>query len=282
MIDLPEGLQSSILSRFCDGRSIAIFFEVLFSNKQLRQLAFDLVRDALVDRYKRLAEVEFNNYEEIRDVLDIIREEIRMCRVAEDVNGQMICDEGDATLRESVAKNISSWCAIIEYFDTMRLQTGDRSGEFVLWCGQLKTHQGFGTIQRAELASALWTVTSMDYVFDQLELNNHYLTHPARDSLQPSLLESPYGMLNVEAKEDFDVLQRIRHALRPDPNSARFMLVPSQMEYEPTLGFALNQHQVKRKCLLFHWDGNDEGDFEYSLTRLAENVKRILQRIRND
>mmetsp|Transcript_22091 Transcript_22091/g.32703 ORF Transcript_22091/g.32703 Transcript_22091/m.32703 type:complete len:210 (+) Transcript_22091:321-950(+) len=205
-----------------------------------------------------------------------------MCRVFQDVNGQMTCDEGDGTLRESVAKNISSWCAIIEYFDTMRLQRGERSGEFVLWCGKLKTQQGFGTIQRAELSSALWTVTSMDYVFDQLELNNHYLTYPTIDTLPPSVIESPYGILNMESKEDIDVLQRIRYYLRPDPDTARFLLVPSQMEYEPTLGFALNQHLMERKGLLFYWDGNDEGDFEYSLTRLAENVKRILQRIRND
>ena len=279
MIDLPEGLQSSILSRYCDGKSIAIFFEVLFSSNTLRQLAFDLTRDALVDRYTHLAEFEYSNYEEIRDVLDVIREEIRMCRIIQDANGQMSGDEGQVTFRESVAKKISDWCAIIEYFDIMKSQRGERSGEFVLWCGELKTQQGFGTIQKAALSSALWTVTSMDYLHDQLELSNHYLTHPAIDNLPPSVLEAPYGVLDVESEEDYDVLQRIQYSLRSNPDSARFFLVPSQMEYELTLGFALNQDLVKRKGLIFHWDGNDEGDFEYSLTRLAENVRRILQRL---
>jgi len=279
MIDLPEGLQSSILSRYGDGKSISIFFEVLFSNNTLRNLAFDLIRDALVDRYKHLAEVVFNNYEEIRDVLDVIREEIRTCRVVLGANGQMLCDEGEATFRESIAKKISDWCAIIEYFDLMRMQRGEKSGEFVLWCGELKTQQGFGTIKKAALSSALWTVTSMDYMHDQLELNNQYLTYPAIDGVPPSIVEAPYGVLNMDSEKDSDVLRRIKYSLRSDTESTRFILVPSQMEYEPTLGFALNQCLGKRKGLAVHWDGDDEGNFEYSLTRLAENVRRILQRL---
>jgi len=288
MLGLPEVVQSQILSSFCDGKSISTFFHVILCNQSLNPVAFDLVRDALVDRYKNLASSEqfqLGNHEEIRDVLDIVREEIRTCKVVKSAIGggrRMVIDDGDASFREGVAAKISDYCAIIDYFDKMRLQKSETFGEFILWCGELQLQQG-GKIRRACLSSKSWTVTAMDFFHDQLELNNHCLTHPAAASCDflPSLMESPFGILDMELETDEAAFQRTRHSLSGDPDSSRYFLVPSQMEYEPTIGFAMNPNPnfTHRRCLTCHWDECDEGDFEYSLSRLSENAIRILSRL---
>lgn len=277
MLGLPEVVQSQILSSFCDGKSISTYFHVIHCNQSLNQISFDLIRDALVDRYKNLAsDKQFGNNEEVKDVLDIIREDIRTCQVISSVEGRMLIDDGETSLREGVAKKVSDYCAIVDYFDNMRFQGSETMNEFILWCGQLRT-QG-GIIQRACLSSRIWTVTAMDFFHDQLELNNYSLTHPASDDFIPSLFETPFGFLDVELESDSELFKRTQFGLSEEPSSRRYFLVPSQMEYEPTIGFALSSG-TQRSCLICHWDQDDEGDFEYSLTRLSENAKRILRRL---
>jgi len=284
MISIPDVVQSQILSSFLDGKSISTYFHVLLSNSSLQSGAFHLIRDALVDRYVNLAKSEhFEHNDEVRDVLDIIREDIRTCPVqlletgrnAIDVEGQIGTSSADGCL----VTKISEWCAIIDYFERMRARIGEWAGEFTIWCGELKA-QSHGTIHQASISTVFWTVTAMDHFHDQLELNSHYLTHPAIHN--ESLVEMPFGKLDVTLTSDDTVFQRILYSLNSDAGSPRYsVLVPSHMEYEATIGFALNDFPSKRKNLVCYWDGDDNGDYEYSLSHLGQNAIRILSRLNN-
>jgi hypothetical protein len=284
MIGLPDGVQSAILANYCDGKSIASFYEAASSCISLRCTIFDIIRDALVGRYLNLSQTYYRTYDEIRDVLDIIREEIRKSRATLNSDGAIIilCSNDLPSFSELAAKRVSDWCAIVEYFDKMRCQMGDKHGYFTLWVGSLETQSGFGSLHKASLSSMYWSVTAMDYLYNELELNNHYLMHPASDgSVFQSTTESHFGMLHVEDDNDEKVLGRIEYSLSNDPSSSRFILVPSQMEYDPTMGFSRNQYYPSRqRSLVFLWDGQDDGDFEDALSKLAENIKRVLVRMR--
>lgn len=278
MFGLPEVVQSQILASFCDGKSISTYFHAILCSESSNPIAFDLVRDALVHRYKNLASMkQLGDQEEVRDVLDIIREEIRTCKVIKTTSGSVVINDSDTSFRESLSTKISDYCAIVDYFDKTRMQELEKSGEFVLWNGELRT-QG-GRIRNASLSTKIWSITAMDFFHDQLELYNDCFTHPASSDFSSSLVESPYGTLSVDLEQDKAVFQRTRHSLSGDPDSLRFFLVPSQMEYEPTVGFAIHPMDASMMCLLCHWDQNDEGDFEYSLMRFPENAIRILKRL---
>eukprot|EP00557_Chaetoceros_sp_GSL56_P002385 CAMPEP_0176487346 /NCGR_PEP_ID=MMETSP0200_2-20121128/6078_1 /TAXON_ID=947934 /ORGANISM="Chaetoceros sp., Strain GSL56" /LENGTH=282 /DNA_ID=CAMNT_0017884159 /DNA_START=114 /DNA_END=962 /DNA_ORIENTATION=- len=282
MIGLPDSVQSAILAIYCDGKSIASFYAAVSSSRTLRGVIFDITRDALVGRYLNLSHTFYRTQDEIRDVLDIIREEIRKSRAMIDSHGTLMCYDDVTSISELAAKRVSDWCAIIEYFDKMRVQTGDKYGYFILWIGSLETQSGFGSLHKASLSSAYWSVTAMDYLHNELELNNHYIMHPVSyDSELLSGTESYFGKLYVEDENDKQVLARIEYSLSTDPNSSRFILVPSQMEYEPTIGFSRNIYYPSRqKSLAFLWNGQDNGDFEDALSKLAENIKRVLLRLK--
>lgn len=281
---LPENIISQLLSTYCDGRSFSTFFHVLLGNRTLCSFAFSVLRDALVDRYITLASPEtyIGENREIRDCLDIIREDIRTCSVIQsDTDGRLVCNHDEYS---DVSTLVSEWCAILDYFDYMRLRKGH---DFVLWCGPMHS-QGLGTMEVTYLSSSFWTVTSMDYLYKELELNNHCLTHPAIDTLHPDV--SHYGILEVGTKEDIEILNRIRYGMSPDlASGSRYnILVPGHQEYEPTMGFSrpeestfLDSYQGRHNhSLAFLWVGHDEGgDFEHSLSRLGENVIRILSRM---
>lgn len=271
MIELPESVQSSILSVFCDGKSILNYYIALKSNESLRSVVLHMTRDALVGRYKNYANVDFAKDDEVRDVLDFVREEIRTYKVTKN-NERIVIGEGGES------KKISDWCAIVQYFDVMKSNTGENAGEFILWSGSLKTQQGL-RLQNCKLSSKYWSVEAMDYLYNELELNNQYLCHPATEGLAPSIIESgAFAFLDVDSEDDAEYLDRINYSMSTDPDSARYILVPSQMEYDATMGFSVNQYFMDRKGFLFYWDGEDESDFDYSFQRLAENVKRILSR----
>ncbi len=351
---LPEMVQSQILSSFCDGKSISTYFHILLTNHQLRPYAFNIIRDALVDRYKNLAAQCVNigtgqirsEDEEVRDVVDIIREDIRKCTTRE-----MEDDDGTNNTRISImattggtggyqddgyARNIvalvSEWCAIADYFELNTIKTlkstiqqdhhhhhhhqqqqhqysqstspdettTEESNvverrEYVVWCGQLIKHGLM--IERSILTTPYWTITALDYFHEELELNSSsYLTHPSASGiLQPfetatsggsggsggdGNASALYGSLHVLLHEDADAMHRIRYSMSDDPDSQRFYLVPNQMEWEPCMGFALNVDDPK--SLSCEWNGEDGGDFDYSLSHFASNVIRILRRISGD
>eukprot|EP01083_Nonionella_stella_P148148 468525_1 len=275
-MDLSEVVQSQILSSFCDGKSVSTYFHVLLGNTSLRQFAFDILRDALVDRFKRLAlGSHAKSSEEAKDVLDIIREEIRTCVIKRSTDGRWIINNSE--YRESGITKYSQWCAIVDYFENMQL--GRQRAEYIVWCGGLNA-QGL-RIERACVSTPYWTVTAMDYLYDELELNsNNYLTHPATfHNLPPSFREAPYGKLHINSERDTDYWNRVCYSLSEDPSSTRHVLVPSQMEYEPQLGFSLSL--ADPKALHCYWDGDDGGDLEYSLSRFGENATRIMTRLRN-
>lgn len=267
-MNIHEGVQSSLLSSFCDGKSISTYFHVLICSYSFQHVAFTIIRDALVDRYSCLAK---ENDKEARDVLDIIREDVRTFKDTHSIGGTLDYTNGMVT-------KISEWCAIVDYFDRMRAQSGVRAREFIIWCGQLET-RGFGKMEQACVSTLRWTVTAMDHFYDQLELSNHYLTHPATQGLPTSVVDIPFGKLEVNSESDDAVLQRILYSLNLDVESPRYsFLVPSHLEYEPTMGFSLND-TCQRRSLICYWDEDDMGDFEYSLSRLGENSVRILSRL---
>jgi len=105
--------------------------------------------------------------------------------------------------------------------------------------------------------------------------------HPVSDSFELlSATESYFGMLHID-ENDEQVLARIEYSLSTDPSSSRFILVPSQMEYEPTMGFSRNIYYPSRqKGLAFLWNGQDDGAFEVALSKLAGNIKRVLIRMK--
>uniref|UniRef100_A0A7S4MVZ8 Uncharacterized protein n=1 Tax=Odontella aurita TaxID=265563 RepID=A0A7S4MVZ8_9STRA len=274
LASLNDPLQSQILSTFCDGKSMSTFFIVLRGNQIHRPFAFDVLRDALVDRYKNLARTGvLSKNMEVRDCLDVIREDIRTCGIIDSDDGTLVCDDDEYS---DVVAKVSQWCAIVDYFDSMKSRS-----DFVLWAGPIQT-QGFGKIESASVSSPFWTVTALDYFYQELELNNHYLTHPSTNGLPSSLVDSPFGMLKVDTEGDVERLGRVQYSLSSDPDSgSRFALVPSQQEYEPTFCFALpsgSSSSYKHTLALF-WEGEDDIDFEYSLRRIGENVIRLLSRL---
>ena len=61
-------------------------------------------------------------------------------------------------------------------------------GELVVWCGNI---QVYGIkLHRASISTKYWSVTAMDYFYNQMELNDPNLNHPAR--MIEGMTDSPY------------------------------------------------------------------------------------------
>mmetsp|Transcript_2628 Transcript_2628/g.3821 ORF Transcript_2628/g.3821 Transcript_2628/m.3821 type:complete len:325 (+) Transcript_2628:135-1109(+) len=323
-MDLPESVQSSILSQYSDASSILFYFVAIlsssststsYSKQQHYITSYSTLKDALVHRYKDLAE-KHKHEEELKDVLDIIREEIRTSKlifISKTKNNNeetpnvgnvylSINDAAAAATTESLYQKVSDWCAILSYFDTMKKKqqhlSTTNTNEYILWCGPITSHHVTGKINCAYVTSNIWTITSLDYLYNTLELCNEYLTHPYtsyQEEESLDLISFPYGYLRVfsgkKNEKDVSLLKRIQYVIEPNNYNDLVdvlsnVIVPSQMEYEDVLkvGFGYDYKKADDDDdhkLLFYWDGEDEGDFEYSLSRFADNVKRILVRMKH-
>lgn len=262
---LPAEVLSQILSSFCDGKSISTFQIVARGDPSRRESHFALVQDALVHRYVKLANKLQHHGDEVKDVLDAIREDIRTAGP----------DDND----DDVDK-VPEWCAILDYFDGLK-----QNSDWIVWCGPVGT--AFGQVQ-AFVTTPLWTVGALQYWYHELELVQFSLVRPAYGPrIDPESI--PYGRLEGLQERDSEILVRLRHTMSPDPVSGQFAVVPNHMEYDPTLCFTVpmdpsgqNDQLTLTGPLICHWDGSDGYGWEDSIDRLGENVIRIMSRYCDD
>jgi hypothetical protein len=109
--ELPDTALAAILSGFCDGKTISTLALNVVSNRSGHCRFWNICRNVLVERYIRLSRhgsllssSSSSAYEEIRDVLDITREDIRLSTN----------DDDD----DDMITKFSHWCAILDYFET--------------------------------------------------------------------------------------------------------------------------------------------------------------------
>jgi hypothetical protein len=222
---LPAEVLASVLGKFSRGKTISTFLMVACSHRELRPTAYSLCRGALVQRYIELsthpALVPTVSYSEIRDVLDVIREDIRL---SNDDDDQMMA-------------MFSEWCAILDYFEIQLEATNPphfRCPQWIIWCGQLGIT--YGRIN-AYLATPDWSVCALQYWRNQ-ELLQFTLTHPRHtDYAFISEDRIPYGTLI--GLQNMDRLRLERqcsdlevHALRDVSDPRRFCLVPLNESYD--------------------------------------------------
>jgi hypothetical protein len=213
--DLPDTALAAILSGFCDGKTIStLALNVVSSSRGSHGPRFwNLCRNVLVERYVRLSSGPLRAYEEIRDVLDITREDIRLSTNDED---------------DSIVTKFSYWCGILDYFETQlhifqqqQQQQDDvaaaagsskqqclrrrREPQWIVWRGTMTLPTG-GEIE-AYLTTPHWTVGAMRF-WKQMEQENVAYCRPSPQNFvfrQPPIDDSnvnvenqrvvPYGTL---------------------------------------------------------------------------------------
>jgi len=285
-MSLREGLSddiiSQILASFADGKSISTFYLTLQSCRLFRHdVAFNIIRNALVHRLKSLAaddRLKPSRCEEMRDCIDILREEIRTGGV--DIETGRLVDDGAriSDLSKSAMTVASEWCAVVDYFDCNLCLD-----EYVVWVGQVNTR--FGRMGAVCIRTPFWSITNLQYMHMQIDLGCEALVPPNPTSSFRHLLDQPYGSLTALTGSDGEVMERLRTAMSVDEESNRFALTPNQFEYEDsTIAFTptpndqasreMLQHERHLRCL---WDQRDEIDFDESLTNFGEDCLRILK-----
>jgi hypothetical protein len=226
--NLPSEVFASVLGKFCDGKAISTFLLVVCGDRTLRSTAYSICRGALVQRFIEIS----NNTQfvrntgatctEIRDVLDVIREEIRLSH-----------DDDD-----QIMSKFSKWCAILDYFeiqlDATITNSRFRCPQWIVWCGQLELP--YGEIN-GYLTTPDWNVCALQY-WRNKEVSHLTLAHP-RNAEYSFIAEyqNLYGALF--GREDADRLRLQRqcsdlevHTLRDTSSSQRFSLVPLNESYE--------------------------------------------------
>jgi hypothetical protein len=112
--ELPDTALAAILSGFCDGKTISTLALNVMSGRGRNsghRRFWNICRNVLVERYIRLSRhgsllsssSSSTAYEEIRDVVDITREDIRLSTNDDD---------------DDMITKFSHWCAILDYFET--------------------------------------------------------------------------------------------------------------------------------------------------------------------
>jgi hypothetical protein len=176
--DLPDTALAAILSGFCDGKTISTLALNLVSSRGGHGPRFwNVCRNVLVERYVRLTHGPLHAYEEIRDVLDITREDIRLSTNEDD----------------DIVTKFSHWCAILDYFETQlhifqQLQQQQqkqrtriigrhrREPQWIVWRGTMTVPTG-GEIQ-AYLTTPHWTVGALRF-WKQMEQENVAYCRPS-------------------------------------------------------------------------------------------------------
>ena len=279
---LSDDIISQLLASFADGKSISNFYLALQSCRLFRhEVAFNIIRSALVHRLKSLCaddRLKPKRCEEMRDCIDILREEIRTGSV--DIETGRLVDDGArvSNLRKSAMTIVSEWCAIVDYFDINLCLD-----EYVVWVGQLNTR--FGPMGSVCVRAPFWSITHLQYMHVQIDVGCEALVPPNPTSRFGHLLDQPYGSLSALTAIDAEVMERLRTSMSLDEESNRFALTPNQFEYEDsTIAFTptpndqasreMLQHERHLRCL---WDQQDDTDFDDALTNFGEDCLRILE-----
>jgi hypothetical protein len=112
--ELPDTALAAILSGFCDGKTISTLALNVVNGRNSggHRRFWNICRNVLVERYIRLrcrhggllsfSTITADRSEEIRDILDITREDIRLSTNDDD----------------DMITKFSHWCAILDYFET--------------------------------------------------------------------------------------------------------------------------------------------------------------------
>ena len=294
LIDLPYEVLASVLGRFSRGRTLSTFLCVALGHRSIRQAAFAICRGALVQRYvelsqdPRITHTECN--EEIRDVLDVIREDIRLSN-----------DDDDA-----IVTKFSEWCAILDYFE-MQLEAtaslGFRCPQWIVWCGEMEIPYG---LIRTYLTTPFWTVCALQYWRNQ-ELSQFTLTRP-RDSEFTFMAEdddrAPYGtFFGINASEhtqlNLQCLDLEVHSLSDTMDGRRYCLVPLNESYDERSSFIVMDHSLicrthanvsfkspllidpDQQSLCCCWD-KDLGEdlWDDAISNFGQNAIRIMESLR--
>lgn len=288
--ELPSEVLAAVLSHFCDGKTISTFLLTGLSNRTLKKKVLSLCRGALVQRYIALAARIVQDDDEIRDVLNVLREEIRL--------------SSDDTIDDLLVTKFSEWCAVLDYFETQLAVTAHyRRPHYIVWSGRIEIQ--YGMID-AYLSTPYWTVGALRY-WRALELASLTLTHP-RNANFTFTAESriPYASLFARNGND----KRRMHiqssdlevsVFHNDVNAQRHALVPLHDSYNPEQTVVFVDHsfvsrtheavpvgplliaKAGRESLCCCWDKeNGEDDWEEAVASLGEHVIRIMNSFSQD
>jgi hypothetical protein len=279
--ELPSEVLASVLCDFSQGKAISTFLVVARGNAALRLSALKLCRGALVQRYVKLS-AHMQHYEEIRDVLDIIREDIRLSE-----------DDDD-----TIITKFSEWCAILDYFETQLVITtaaSYRRPQWVVWSGRLEIQ--YGEIE-AFLSTPDWTVGAMHY-WRTAELANMTVTHPRNSDFHFTQDRIPYGSLfgmNELDRRRLGIQSRDIEVsvLRDSVEARRHSLVPLSEVYDENPSAVFVDHSFVsrthesvpvgplliapgRESLCCCWDKElGEDDWEEAVASLGKHAIRIM------
>jgi hypothetical protein len=275
---LPSEVLAAVLGGFSSGKAISTFLVVARGNVTLRHAAFSLCRGALVQRYIELSS-RLQEYEEIRDVLDVVREDVRLS-----------VDKDDATITQ-----FSEWCAILDYFET-QLATNYSFCQrlhWVVWSGRLEIQ--YGEIQ-AYLITPDWTAGAMRY-WRTAELANMIVTYSRNADFHFTQERIPYGsLLGMHETDRLRLgLQSIDMTLTAVANNVEARqraLVPLNEAYDENPSVTFVDHSVfirthdsvplgpllhGRQSLWCCWDKElGEDEWEGAVVSLGEHVIRIM------
>ena len=296
--NLPAEVLSSVLGTFSSGKTISTFVLVVCGDGTLRSTAYTICRNALVARYValsnkvRLIYFELHLQTEIPDVLDILREDIRLST------------DDD----EQVMHQFSCWCAILDYFEVQLEATsiGKTSSsmsltcpQWIVWCGHIEIT--YGEIN-AYLTTPDWNVCAMQHWNNQ-EASLLSLTHPRNvDFVLIPDDQIPYGTLFGRSTSDRLRLERQCsdlevHTLRDTTSAQRFTLVPINESYDEFPSMIVVDHSYicrthaenvmttgpllidsRRQSLCYCWDKELSEDlWDDAMSHFGEHVIRIMK-----
>jgi len=303
-VDLPTPVLAAILGGFGSGQMLStVLLTVARGNAQLRASALPLCRGILVQRYVELAARMRDAGElEIKDVLDVVREDIRRSSSSSSCTPDQIDVDGDDD-ECNIVTQFSHWCAILDYFERQwsvrrKHQHLQVPTKWIVWSGTVEIPYG---PTEACLMTSQWTAGALAY-WRNRELSALTLTHP-RNSRLESIRLPLYGSV-------LGVTEDARHRLRlqnrdlsfHDNNlddldwvPARQALIPMDELYSslPSVAFAATPTETisanaedeerasrtiqvpEMKC---YWDAEDgeEGDWEDAVASLGEHAIRVM------
>jgi len=285
LLELPSEVLSCALGSFLDGKSMSTFMIVVQGcssvSQQQQQQQHDsnssvliLLRNALVHRYGQLQRQLPAQNEEIRDVLMVLREDIRTS--------------------QDTAK-FSEWCAILDYFESQRsaLSPSSFSCEqsasqqqqlqlqkqgLVVWVGPLETI--FGTFTASLQCTTEWTLGALNYWRD-IELEQFAVVHPFSRNVDDEQFDLTilYGRIQGVGDRDVLLLQRQNFNLEDDVQSWQHYLVLRNKSYDEAPTEFFTPVMGNDSSLFCYWDYRQQTyDWEEALDRLGESVIRIMSR----
>jgi hypothetical protein len=294
LTDLPTEVLASVLGRYSRGRTLSTFLCVALGHRSTRQAAFAICRGALVQRYIELSQdkklKESACYEESRDVLDIVREDIRLSN-----------DDDDA-----IVTKFSEWCAILDYFEMQLEATAPPrflSPQWIVWCGEMEIP--YGRI-RSYLTTPFWTVCGLHYWRNQ-ELSQLSLTRPRHSNFNfvdgdDRVLYGTFFGMNAHDRTPLNLqcLDLEVHTLVDVSDRRRYCLVPLNQSYDDSSSFVVVDHSLVcrthtdslfvcpllidpgQQSLCCCWDKEVGEDlWEDAMSNFGQNAIRIMETLSN-